>query len=208
MIQRMDLGSPHAAILRRADADALKVLVGRNTPATGREIARIAGAPHVSVARSLARLVEQGVVDRSDAGNSSLFMLNRDHLAASALEELVRLRPRLLNRFREELAGWDPPAVALYMYGSGARGDGDTKSDIDLLIVRPARVASVNKGWQAQVDHLRSQAERWTGNHASILEYDEADARSLRKHSPSFAVEFVRDAIPITGPTIARLLAP
>jgi hypothetical protein len=54
------------------------------------------------------------------------------------------------------------------MFGSAARGDGDSSSDIDLFVVRSAAVDADARTWRGQVERLSEHVRAWTGNHANV----------------------------------------
>jgi len=154
----------------------------------------------------LNRLSEHGLVDRQEAGRALLFTLNHEHLAAPAVDVLAGMRTELWDRIRRTVAAWEIAPVHVSIFGSTARGDGDTESDIDLFIVRPAAVQEEDMGWLVQVDELAGQIQRWTGNHAGIAEVSEDGLASLRSTQPPIVSELRSDAILISGPDIQALL--
>src|SRR4051794_10747130 len=100
----MDLSRPYTALCPSLDGDVLVTLAGTRRPLTGREVARLAGRrSHVGVRDVLARLVEQGLVDRQEAGSALLYTLNREHLAAPAVAVLAGMRSDLVRRLRTEI---------------------------------------------------------------------------------------------------------
>ncbi|HEY4810856.1 MAG TPA: nucleotidyltransferase domain-containing protein, partial [Solirubrobacteraceae bacterium] len=106
----MDVARPYTAVCPKLDGEVLDVL-------------------H--------RLTEHGLVTRVELNRAFLFALNREHLAAPAVLALAGLRGALFNRIERELKTWQIAPVHVSLFGSTARGDGDTHSDIDLFIVRP-----------------------------------------------------------------------
>lgn len=203
----MDLASPYAVIGPTLDPGVLTVLAGTNRPLTGREIARLVGrASHSGVIAALERLVDQGIVDREEAGRAFLFTLNREHLAAGAVEVLADLREELLRRIRSTVDGWNVKARHLSLFGSAARGEGGTDSDIDLFLVRFGAIEPQEPVWREQVDLLGWQLERWTGNPARIVEVDEREVAHLRKERPPVVEELLADTISLVGPEISALL--
>lgn len=198
----MNLAAPHLAILSPAEGGVLAVLAGTDRPLSGREVARIGGQPKSTVARVLQRLVEHGVVDAREAGAGAalLYVLNREHLAAESLEALVTLRRRLIERLAGDLATWSVPPHHASLFGSTARGDGSTHSDIDLFLVRPVGVAADDPRWREQLDRLAARVERWTGNHASVAEVSLDDVARLARERPPVVTELTRDAITLLGP--------
>ena len=92
------------------------------------------------------------------------------------------------------------------MFGSAARGNGDTDSDIDLFIVRPRHVNDDDSKWRGQLDALAGSVRRWTGNHASIAEVAEADLPRLRQERPPIVQNLRAHALALYGADITELL--
>jgi hypothetical protein len=203
----MDVAHPYYAICPTLDSSVLNVLAGTSRPLTGREVARLTGrSSHSGVLDVLNRLAEHGVVDRVEAGRALLFSLNREHLAAPAVDVLAGLRAELLERLRGTFDTWKVAPVHASLFGSAARGDGNTSSDVDLFIVRPSDVPEDDAGWRMQRDDLATRVQRWTGNHAGIAEVAEQDLRRLRRDRPPIVIELTSDAVVLHGPAIAQLL--
>lgn len=205
----MHLGAPHLAVLSPAEGGVLAVLAGTERPLSGREVARIGGQPRSTVARVLRRFVEHGLVEAREAGAGAvlLYRLNREHLASEPLEVLIMLRRRLVERIRGELATWSLQPFHASLFGSAARGDGDTRSDIDLFLVRPMAVQADDLGWREQLDRLATRIERWTGNRASLAEVSWDDVARLARERPSVVRDLEREAITLLGPPTHELLA-
>lgn len=92
------------------------------------------------------------------------------------------------------------------IFGSAARGDGDTESDIDLFVVRRLNVDASNPRWREQLDRLTTDVYRWTGNHLAISEVDERQLRRLRREHPPVVDAVGADAITLFGPVPDKLL--
>lgn len=132
----MDLTDPTKALTPTLDGPVLAVLARAGHPLTVGEIAQQAArGSEIGVRRSVARLVEQGLVTATQMGRNVVHELNRDHLAAPAAVVLADLRVELWRRLREALSGWTEKPVHATVFGSAARGDGGPESDIDLLLV-------------------------------------------------------------------------
>jgi predicted nucleotidyltransferase len=95
----------------------------------------VARGSEIGVRRCLARLVDEGIVKSTEMGRNRVHELNREHLAAPVAELLAKLRPELFSRIRAELNKWRPKPYYACVFGSAARADGGTTSDIDLLLV-------------------------------------------------------------------------
>jgi DNA-binding transcriptional ArsR family regulator len=203
----MDVSRPYGVIAHPLDSEVLHVLAGTSEGLTGRAIARLSSAgSQEGIRRSLGRLAGEGVVRQKEAGNAILFELNRDHLAAPAIEQLTDLRRVLLARLAETLNGWAIPPLHASMFGSAARGDGDASSDIDLFVVRPGSVDRGDPTWRAQLDRLSEDVSGWTGNRAGIAEVSEQDLPGLRRRRPGVVESLEADAIRLTGPDVATIL--
>jgi predicted nucleotidyltransferase len=203
----MDVSRPHRVISHPLDGPVLRVLAGTTQPLTGRQVARLAEeGSQQGIGKALGRLAEEGLVDREEAGGASLYVLNRQHLAAPAAEVLSNLRGALLERLRKSFERWKTRPIHASMFGSAARGDGDTASDIDLFVVRPAGVDMEEEAWRKQIDRLADSVLRWTGNHAGIVEVPEEDLASLRRRRPPVLDELDQDAITLAGPDVSDVL--
>jgi predicted nucleotidyltransferase len=203
----VDLSRPYAAISPTLDPAVLTVLAGTTKPLTGREIARLVGrSSHSGAIAALERLVDQGIVEREEAGRAFLFTLNREHLAAPAVELLADLREELLRRIRGAVDGWVVKAMHLSLFGSAARGEGGTESDVDLFVVRHGLIEHQEPVWREQVDLLVWHVERWTGNPARIVEVEDREVARLRKQRPPVVDELLNDAITLVGSDVSTLL--
>jgi DNA-binding transcriptional ArsR family regulator len=206
MLITMNLSRPWAPIRSPIDMEVLLVLRGTTRPLTGREVARLVRAgSQPAVNAALRRLAEEGLVRAEEAGNAFLYTLNREHLGAPAVELLAGIRTELERRLRAEIAEWEIAPAHVSIFGSAARGDGDTHSDIDVLVVRPAGVAEDDPGWRQQLERLADHVHDWTGNHAALSEVSAADVRRLRRERPPVVDELRRDAITLAGPEPAEL---
>lgn len=207
LIDVVNLSRPWALIRSPIDIEVVLVLRGTTRPVTGREVARLVrtgSQPAVNAA--LRRLAEEGVVRAEEAGNAYLYTLNREHLAAPALELLADIRSELERRLRAEIAEWEIAPAHLSIFGSAARGDGDARSDIDVFVVRPAHVSDEDPRWRSHLEQLADHIYDWTGNHAALSEVSAADVRRLRRESPPVVEELRRDAVTLAGRDATELL--
>ena len=171
-----------------------------DAPAHRPEVARLVeSGSQPAVNTALRRLSEEGVVHAVEAGNAYLYTLNRDHLAAPALELLADVRAELERRLDDEIADWEIAPAHVSIFGSAARGDGDMSSDIDLFVVRPRQVSAEEPVGRAARPSLRARAR-----------LDRQPSRTVRglggRHppaatrAPSVVDELTGDAITIAGP--------
>jgi len=203
----VDVARPHAAVSPGIEGEALVVLARTTAPLTGRQIARLVRrGTSASVSAALDRLVRQGLVNREHAGSAYLHTLNREHVAAQIAELMAGLRSELVRRLRDTLKGWEPEPFHASMFGSAARGDGDSESDIDLLIIRPSHIDEENSVWREQIDHLSQAVYSWTGNHAGIIEVTEGDLATSSGAAARIVGELEADGIDLAGVPLRGLL--
>jgi predicted transcriptional regulator len=193
----MNVSKPFEAVSSTVDLDVLAILASSTMPRSGRELARRAGRSSTGAQHALDRLVEHGLVVRLESARAFLYTLNRDHLLAPVVEKMIEARPELIQRLRDEIGSWRTPPVHASLFGSAARGDGDTGSDIDLFLVRPA--GADEDRWAEQVNGLAESVRAWTGNNAGIVEVSEDELSGLRDDPPPVFGELGRDAIDLAG---------
>ncbi len=226
----MDLTDPTRSVTATLDGPVLAVLAQRGKPLTAGEVAsQMPRGSEVGVRRSLARLVEQGIVRAEMMGRNLVHELNRDHVAAPIAVLLAGLRLEVWKRLRQALASWSPKPVHGYVFGSAARGDGDADSDIDLLLVHspfpgdldPRRqskalldravgvAAEIGSDrltkrqaakWQRQVDELHQQVRGWTGNSLQVVEMSAFEWADHGRRQSSIWKEITRDGIIVAEP--------
>ena len=202
----MDLSAPHAALVSGPEGEVLVALSGTSAGLTGRQVAsRVKNASPASVHRALRRLVEQGVVEGRTVGRAILYTLNTEHLVAPAVALLSGLRAELIQRLTRALAAPPVPAHAS-LFGSAARGDGDVGSDLDLFIVRPAKLDEDDRAWRDKLDGLAGAVRRWTGNPLSISEVSARDVVRLRRLRPAIVTALEDDAVTLVGDPIRKIL--
>lgn len=203
----MDVARPFSAVSDSVDVDVLVALAGSSTPRSGRELARMSGRSNTGVQHVLDRLVAHGLVERMEAGRAFMYVLDRDHLLAPAVEQMAGARVELVRRLRETIGAWAVPPVHASLFGSTARGDGGLSSDVDLFIVRPAAIDAEDQTWREQVDDLAESVRRWTGNHAGISEVSESELPQMRRDRPPVVEEVGMDAVDLAGEPARQALA-
>jgi DNA-binding transcriptional ArsR family regulator len=204
----MDVSRPYSIFASPLDIEVLLVLRGTTRPLTGRAVARLVSrGSEAGVRVSLDRLFEQGLVERQEAGRSVLHTLNRDHLAIPALETLATMHDELRRRFGAEISSWRIQPEHVSIFGSAARRDGDTDSDIDVFVVRPAGVNEDDAQWREQIAEFVEHGGRWTGNAVAISEVGSRELRRLRRDNPPIVEELRNDAFTLAGRDTRRLLA-
>jgi predicted nucleotidyltransferase len=228
----MDVSDPTRSVMPTLDGPVLAVLAAAGRPLTVGQVAREAvRGSEIGIRRSLARLVEQGIVRATLMGRNQVHELNREHIAADIAVQLSELRNRLWGNFRSEFKGWKVKPLYASVFGSTARGDGDESSDIDLFLVHPPfagerkptrlnisittqiadalgsfAVASESEDaaqqWERQLDALREAVRQWTGNALQI-----ADLSFLEWRHPAEAHQGLLQEIHQDGVELHRIRA-
>lgn len=85
------------------------------------------------------------------------------------------------------------------VFGSAARGDGGTASDLDLLVIRPANVGADDSDWHAGVTDLAARVSRWAGNPCEILDRSGDELRAMAAAGERLVGEIRRDGRAIVG---------
>ena len=203
----MDVARPYTAVSPTLDGEVLVTLARTTRPLTGRDVARLVRrGSQQGVSLALRRLVRHGLVSAQEAGPALLYALNRDHLAAPAVEILAGMREELLRRLRGSIEQWQVPPVHASLFGSAARGDGDAGGDIDIFVVRPERIDEADPRWRGQIDELAADVRRWTGNHAGIAEVSTRELGRLRRERPPVVEDLRAHAITLAGLPASQLL--
>ena len=167
----MDLAMPLAVVTPTLDAAVLHALAATTARASGAQVHRMAGTGSPDgVRRVLTRLAAQGIVLTEVHPNATLYLLNRDHVAADAIVTLTRLRTTIIDRITDALSHWSPEPVHASLFGSFARGEATTASDIDILVVIGPAGTADQDARATQIDQLSSDVLRWTGNRGHIVD--------------------------------------
>jgi DNA-binding transcriptional ArsR family regulator len=200
----MDVGRPAALVLPSGTEAVIRALAGTATALGVRELARVAGVSANRASQVLSHLEEHGLVIVEEHGAGRLCRLNRDHLAVEPLLALADMRGRLLGFLRDEVKLWGARALHVSLFGSAARGDGGTGSDLDLLVVKAD--AEDDNRWETQLYESGERILAATGNRAAwFIAAGEDLTRALRAGEPIIA-EWRRDNIHLAGRRLEQLL--
>ena len=190
----INIASPISSVVPTLDGPVLEVLAGSAIHLSLSEVQRRASRGTLSgTRRVLQRLVTEGVVLDVPGG----YLLNREHVAAQAIDALVTIRARFLSRLHTEVASWPYQADLVGIFGSFARRDGDSRSDIDIVIVGEERCPD---GVQ---DELARAVVTWTGNRAHIVAITRSELRAMRSVDEPILAEWRRDLEVVYGNTAA-----
>lgn len=186
----MDVSMPISSVVPSLDGPVLVALAATTAPASLAEVHRRAGRGSKSGVREvLLRMIEVGLVDDVPGG----FVLNREHVAAPAVAMLADLHGELVRRIRSTVDDWGGEVALVGLFGSAARRDGDSSSDIDLLVVSDA------DGLDDLIERLTGQVHSWTGNHAQVIGMPSAELRRLRRAKEPIVARWDAEVVVICG---------
>ena len=167
----MDFRHPIEAVIPGAQGKVLSAMLGTSAELNLRAIARVAGVSVAQASRVLPGLVELGVIERREIPPSSMFRLIPEHIATRALLDLYSARHNVIAEMARTAKEIRPTPVSVVIFGSFARGDSDTESDIDVVVVRPVGVDEEDARWLAAVETWRTTVTRLAGNSVEILDF-------------------------------------
>ena len=197
----MDLGSPVLDVAPAVRGALLQALARLEQPVTRRQLAAAAGVAPGHASAVIEELIQAGLVSQTIAGRSSMVILNRSHLAAGPVLALAGLRGELIRRLRQRLSAWSHLRGA-WLFGSVARGDADSDSDVDLLIVADHLQST---DLHERLAQLHADVRSWTGNDLQLVEHSAASWRKLVRSKNPLVEQIRLDGIALTGDAASLL---
>ncbi len=197
----MDLGSPVLDVAPAVRGALLQALARLEQPVTRRRLAAAAGVAPGNASAVIEELIQAGLVSETVAGRSSMVVLNRDHLAAGPVLALAGLRGELIRRLRDRLSAW-PELNGAWLFGSVARGDADSDSDVDLLIVADDLQSH---DLHERLSRLQADVRSWTGNDLQLVEHSRSSWRTLVRAQNPLVEQIRLDGIALAGGTASLL---
>ena len=197
----MNLGSPVLDVAPAVRGALLQELARLEQPVTRRQLAGAAGVAPGNASAVIEELIQSGLVSESVAGRSSMVVLNRSHLAAGPVLALAGLRGELIRRLRERLCAW-PDLHGGWLFGSVARGDADSDSDVDLLIVVDDLQSP---DLHERLTRLQADVRSWTGNDLQLVEHSPSSWRKLVRAKNPLVEQIRLDGIALAGSTALLL---
>lgn len=202
----MDYRRPVEALIPGVQGRVLGVMARASTDLTMRGVADLAGVSPQQASVVIGKLVELGVVERRDVPPASLVRLVADNLAAQAVLSIASLRRDVLDRLSELASAIGPAPASLVVFGSFARGEADSESDIDVLAVRPLGLRDDDDEWTDALWAWASAARKAAGNPVNVIEAAAEEIPGLlRRRGPSVWTDIVRDGVVLVGSPLEEL---
>ena len=193
----MNTGEATDIVLPRATAAVFRVLVGTDASFSIRQLARVAGVSAPRAVEIVNHASERGLILVEQAGRSRMCRFNSEHLAAGAVIELVTIRQRMLRAIEDEIASWSIAPLHASLFGSAARGDGNTNSDLDLLLVRTE--AEPSDEWEEQKYTSGVRLRSKIGNHVSWFDISLTEMKRAMRETEPIIAEWKKDSICLSG---------
>lgn len=202
----MNLSSPLSSLIPSMDAVALEVLAGTQGALGASKIQQLGRrGSRQGIVNALDRLVRHGLVLSEPTNFGSMYRLNRQHLLAPAVLQAAEARHELLRRLEHECGELDPVPVSATLFGSVARNESTSDSDIDLLIVLDTHPQDLD-AWVDRLHRLSDLVEMWTGNRLQVITHDIDHLRQLVRAGEPIVESWREDGITVFGADIRTLL--
>lgn len=200
----MDFSAPMGGLFTEPRAAVLAVLLRSGVPLTGRQIhARV--TPRWSlraVQNALAGLEQLGMTEQEVVGRAVTHVLNRDHYAVPYIDGLLSPTVALqhvVEAFYAELEARGRPPLAIWLFGSIARGEPTAASDIDLAVVVSAG------GWDSVAAELSDLIRRRLGNACDVVIVEAERLASAVNSDDTLMASLRADAIVLAGDDVMTL---
>jgi len=195
-----------SSIIPSSHGAVLEVLARTDTSLSARAVARLTDGrvSHTLANTVLKSLKAAGIVTCETHPPAILYSLNRRHVAADAVVALASMRTVLFDRMRSTITSWDPEPAAAWVFGSFARGEAHTDSDIDILVVRPDSVGEDDPAWQRQITRFDQDVRDWSGNDCNTIEFGRREFAELVASSERLPTDVADDGIHLFGDPVPR----
>jgi predicted nucleotidyltransferase/DNA-binding transcriptional ArsR family regulator len=202
----VDYTRPVEALIPGVQGRVLGVLARTTSELTMRAVAELAGVSPQQASVVLGRLVELGIVERRDVPPVALVRLTRDNLAAQSVVSIAELHRVAVDRLVALAAAINPAPASLVLFGSFARAEATTGSDVDVLAVRPLGLSSADDAWTDSLGSWTDQASRALGNPVNVVEAAAEEVPTLlRRKTPSLWRDIATEGIVLAGASLDEL---
>lgn len=203
----MDLTHPIGAVIPSAHGAVLAVLARTHEPLSGRRVAEltVGRVGQRQTNEVLGQLVAEGIVVCQSRPPAKLYTLNRNHVAAPAVQMLADLWGTLLERIRGDIARWETKPTAAVLFGSAARGEASGDSDIDILLVWKDPTED-DPTRSLRVEQLAENVLSWSGNQCEILELTQTELADAVQRDDRLVHDLRTDALALAGTDVRTLI--
>jgi predicted nucleotidyltransferase len=166
---------------------------------TGRGIARELGMSHATCIRSLNNLVDLGILLRKRIGSSATYEIAESSaLLTDILEPAFKEESALLQGLvNTMLAGIKSKILAVYLFGSVARGEDTPSSDMDMLVIlkQPGDKQSVEEAFGNNEENAYKRYRVGV----STITYDQEEFQIMKAQKHPLVKEVIKEGVLLTG---------
>ncbi|MBU6244121.1 MAG: nucleotidyltransferase domain-containing protein [Actinomycetales bacterium] len=185
----------------------LTALVRSPRPLSLRELARRAGSSSPgSVKRVLTSLMEEGLVRYGLVSKGSTFFeVNHEHLLVKHLVDIDHGKDTVIDEVRAHVATWPRDPRAVVLFGSVARGEDTSASDVDVLVVWQSEQAP-SDDWDADTLKLIETIYNQTGNSLNLLVFTASEWEAAVERREPVVGDVARDGVCLVGSAVRTLV--
>lgn len=169
-------------------ARVVKSLIARQKERSIREIARDSSVNPTTAQRSLKWLEYKNLAKKKVLGRSHLYELNRENIIARHLKILYSLWEIEESGLIREMRETYPQLTSIILYGSVARGEDTSESDIDLLLIS-----------MVKIKNRPLKSEEKLSREATFLSYTTSEWRRKAEKDKPFYDRIIVEGVPLYG---------
>lgn len=176
-----------------------------------RELAKLAKVSSWSVSRQFSKLVREGMVKERLEGREKFYSLNLSNVRSRKICEFFEVEKRgdflkknrrfawVLEDFTKKATDFIPETQSIVLFGSVARGEATSRSDVDILVLVPNYEEERFKKVMSSVDQLASEVSgRYPVKLVPVVMMMRDYEQGL-KDKKRFATDILRDGIILFG---------
>lgn len=180
----MHFGEPFGGLFPGARSSVLAALLRTGSGLTGRQVHALLRDQHSlwSVQQALAALVDLGVLATRSVGRATVHEINEEHYSIASLRTLADPFAALRSAVRDAVGS---NVEAVILFGSVARGDSTSASDVDLAVIAPPV-------WRGRSD-LEDRVRDRLGNACDVVLFTADQFAELASNSAEPIVRHILD---------------
>lgn len=186
----MLFSEPFGGVIPGARGAVLAALLRTDAPLTGRQIHSLVSDRYSlwTVQGALKALSQLGLVNNQTIGRAGVHTINEVHVSVAPLRAVLDPIAALTSTVLETVGDHVKTVI---LFGSIARGEATSASDIDLAVIAPA-------GWDGRTD-LEDAVRTRLGNDCDILVFVLEDFTRLASVGEPVVGEILADGVALVG---------
>jgi predicted nucleotidyltransferase len=163
------------------------------------DITKITGQSTGAIYTAMEKLVEAGILRSAKIGNSTSYRVNSENPISRKIMEIFTAENEALRSIAEEIASKlkKKGVVSVILFGSVARGEPKSTSDIDLLIVYRGKRTWVEK-------NVNVLAEKYLESDIQVTPvlYSEKEIKDMALRYNTFIAKIENEGVVLYGKTL------